>query len=68
LSPKVGDLVVTRPELLRALDDDGPASGMGMVISLVKDPDGTGHWPLIRWTNGEFSLPIPTDLVVISEP
>lgn len=64
---KVGDLVITRPEILRALDDVGHASGLGMVINLIPDRDGGEPWPLIRWTSGEIVIPIASDLVVISE-
>lgn len=64
---KVGDLVTTRPELLRALDDEGHTSDLGMVINLIPDRDGGEPWPLIRWSSGEIVIPIASDLVVISE-
>ena len=65
---KVGDLVSCQPELLRKAGETQYQRDLGMVIGHITDDDSGDLWPVVRWRNGEISMPIPTDLVVISEP
>jgi hypothetical protein len=41
---------------------------MGMVIGHIDNEDGGTPWPVVRWRNGEISMPVSSDLVVISDP
>lgn len=67
MSVSLGALVSLQPELQRELCEPHYRD-LGLVIQLVPDAEGGEPWPLIRWRSGEISMPIPTDLVVISEP
>ena len=64
---KVGDLVSCQPLLLREVGEAQYQREMGMVISHISDDTNGDLWPVVRWRNGEISLPIHSDLVVISE-
>ena len=68
MSVKVGDLVSCQPRLLRERGEAQYEREMGMVIGHIDNDDGGAPWPVVRWRNGEISMPIPTDLVVISDP
>lgn len=64
---KVGDLVSCQPELLRELGESQFQRDLGMVINLIPDHAGGEPWALVRWRDGEVSIPITSDIVVISE-
>jgi len=67
LTYKVGDLVACQPLLLREVGEAQYQREMGMVIGHISDDTNGDLWPVVRWRNGEISMPIPSDLVVISE-
>lgn len=67
MSVKVGDLVSCQPRLLRELGEAQYEREMGMVIGHIDEERGD-PWPVVRWRNGEISMPIASDLVVISDP
>ena len=64
---KVGDLVSCQPLLLREAGEAQYQREMGMVIGHINDDTSGDLWPVVRWRNGEISMPIPSDLVVLSE-
>ena len=63
---KVGDLVSCQPQLLREVGEAQYQRELGMVIGHISDDESGDLWPVVRWRNGEISMSIPSDMVVIS--
>jgi hypothetical protein len=53
--------------LLREVGESQYQRDLGMVINLIPDQAGGEPWALVRWRCGEISIPMTSDLVVISE-